>query len=241
MGNSSVALGQIISLCKEEILKRGQFCWEIIYRFLTTSGIQYEEILADELKNIFRKYFPEDIPDFDSLIRKSCGVNSLLHTQIPQAKAKIIGARNSTLTRFYGEIDLFVISLKNGEAMANSEKGSSRILHKYDINASTVIMGNNQIQNVHSQQINFDSKEINLIDLANELCKLRNFLVSKSTSPESFIEIGELAKAEIEAKKGDEKKVIESLRRVGKLTLETAKEIGVQIAATVISKSIGVS
>jgi hypothetical protein len=75
--------------------------------------------------------------------------------------------------------------------------------------------------------------------LAEELAKLRQKLKEETTDAQNDLEIGEFAAAEIAAKKGDKKTVMEHLSRVGKWTLERATDIGVAVAVSAIKTALG--
>lgn len=78
--------------------------------------------------------------------------------------------------------------------------------------------------------------------LAVELPLLREALVHRATTAEEYTAIGAIASAETGAKGGDASKVsraLSALGSAGKWVLETAREIGVQVAAEVIRGKLG--
>jgi hypothetical protein len=82
----------------------------------------------------------------------------------------------------------------------------------------------------------------NMEGLADELARLRAALLTKAQSPEDYAALGAVAGAEVAAKAGDASRVSQALSNLGsagKWALGVAKDIGVEIAAGVLAKSIG--
>lgn len=84
------------------------------------------------------------------------------------------------------------------------------------------------------------SDEINIDELSNELSKLREELKKRSSKPEEDIETGNIAKAEIEAKKGNGEKMLEYLSKSSKWALDVATEIGLKLATEILKKHTGI-
>ena len=74
--------------------------------------------------------------------------------------------------------------------------------------------------------------------LADELSRLREALLTRAQSAEHYAAIGIIASAELEAKSGEQPK-ISALGAAGRWVLETAKDIGVQIATEVVKAQVG--
>jgi hypothetical protein len=81
--------------------------------------------------------------------------------------------------------------------------------------------------------------EIDLNALATELGQLKKHLQHSASSSSDFQRLALLSEAEEQAKKRDGRKVMEVLVKVGKGALDAAKDIGTEIAAKVIAKSMG--
>lgn len=75
-------------------------------------------------------------------------------------------------------------------------------------------------------------------DLVNELTQLRLALKETATEPEHDVSIAEVAKAEIASVKGDGPIVLQHLKNAGKWVFDVALDIGVEIAAEAIKRSI---
>ena len=118
---------------------------------------------------------------------------------------------------------------------------------------STIIQGDQYINNgiagaigPHSTgTVNFHQQwtaiqnEVDLNALTSELEQLIKHLQQNASSSSDFQKLALLTEAEEHAKKHDGGKVMEVLSKVGKGALEVAKDIGTEIAAKVIAKSMG--
>jgi hypothetical protein len=76
--------------------------------------------------------------------------------------------------------------------------------------------------------------------LVNELGRLRQSFRESDPTPENDVVLGALAEAELSAAQEDGPNTRSALRRAGHRSLEIAKEIGVEVAAAAIAKSLGV-
>ena len=79
----------------------------------------------------------------------------------------------------------------------------------------------------------------NLSTLAEELATLRSALRTRSSTADQDIAVGVIAEAERAAKQGDGQTAIASLASAGKWALQVAQEIGTNLAAEVLKKSLG--
>lgn len=75
---------------------------------------------------------------------------------------------------------------------------------------------------------------IDLPTLSEQLKTLRETLQESAKSAEEFSEIGAIANAEIQAKKGNGPKALSELAKVGKWTLNVAEKIGIGVAIAAI-------
>jgi hypothetical protein len=102
------------------------------------------------------------------------------------------------------------------------------------------ITGNkNVVQNSQGVTIDQHTEGIDLEVLVQELGKLRAAIMqSDGDDVEKAIAVGEIAKAESEAKKGDESKALEYLSKTGGWVLDIAKGIGVPLAVEALKRSV---
>lgn len=94
--------------------------------------------------------------------------------------------------------------------------------------------------NIFNQIKTQSGDEIDLPSLAQELSTLRIKMRERATEPEQDEAIGAIAAAEREVKNGNGSKVLESLAKAGKWALDTAKEIGVNVAVEAIKAALGI-
>jgi hypothetical protein len=120
-------------------------------------------------------------------------------------------------------------------------------------NHSTIIQGDQYINNgiaggigPHSvgtiniqQQWTAIQNETDLNALTCELEQLRRHLQQSASSSSDYQRLALLSEAEEHAKKHDGCKALEVLSKVGKSALDVAKDIGAEIAAKVLAKSMG--
>jgi hypothetical protein len=111
----------------------------------------------------------------------------------------------------------------------------------YTINVS----GHNSRVNVGSTDNSSNTvviKSENLVALSGELARLRETIASKAREPAHYVAMGALASAELAAKEGNASKVSNALSMLGsagRWVLDTAKEIGVQLATETLKQQLG--
>jgi ribosomal protein S15P/S13E len=89
------------------------------------------------------------------------------------------------------------------------------------------------------QQWTAIQNEVDLNALTSELEQLRKHFQQSASSSSDYQKLALLSEAEEHAKKHDGSKAMEVLSKVGKGALDVAKDIGTEIAAKVIAKSMG--
>lgn len=92
--------------------------------------------------------------------------------------------------------------------------------------------------NVQQQWASIQS-EVDFNVLIGELEQLRKHLQQSASSSSDYQQLAVLSEAEEHAKKHNGGKAMEVLSKVGKSALDVAKDIGTEIAAKVIAKSMG--
>jgi len=111
----------------------------------------------------------------------------------------------------------------------------------YHVNqAGAVGPGSSASNNTFNQQVNSLPENTDYGRLSEELGALKKHLRSSAESPEQFTAIATIADAEEAAKKRDGSKIMRTLASVGKWAFDAATEIGTDIAAEVIKKSMGI-
>lgn len=92
--------------------------------------------------------------------------------------------------------------------------------------------------NYHQQWTSIQD-QVDLVALAGELEKIRSQVQKTASSRADFMQLGVLAEAEEHAEKREGSKVLETLSKAGTGLLGVAKDIGTDLAAKVIAKSLG--
>lgn len=99
--------------------------------------------------------------------------------------------------------------------------------------------------NAHAHDITFNQiwqknkGNLELSILGSELERLRSTLQHSANTAEHFSEVGAIATAEIEAKKGNGPKALEALSKAGRWSLDVAEKIGVGVAIAAIKTALG--
>jgi hypothetical protein len=112
---------------------------------------------------------------------------------------------------------------------------------KYEIQGQAGAIG----PGAHAHDFKFNqvwnqlSQDIDLSKLSDQLSELHLALKGKAKTLEQDAAAGEIANAEAAAKIGDGPKVLKHLKNAGKWTFDVARDIGVNVAAEVIKKTLG--
>jgi len=85
-----------------------------------------------------------------------------------------------------------------------------------------------------------DAVNLDVSKLAEELMLLRSAMQGEARTAEDFAELGAVASAEIEAKKGNGPTALAALSKTGKWSLAVAEKIGVKVAAAALISAIGI-
>lgn len=108
---------------------------------------------------------------------------------------------------------------------------------KYDIKAENVgAIGDR----AHAENFTQVSQPAGGGSLAADLEKLRGAMLKEASESEHYAAVANVKAAEEEAKRGDENKALEYLKKAGQWTLEIATKIGVPIAIEAIKKQTGI-
>jgi hypothetical protein len=112
---------------------------------------------------------------------------------------------------------------------------------KYEIHGQAAGVGRNvKIHTVNFNQIwNESGSSLNLAKLADDLARLRDAMAKESTSAEQFAAVGNVASAEVEARKEQGPTTLEYLSKAGRWALDVATKIGVPVAIEALKKAVG--
>lgn len=164
----------------------------------------------------------------DSLLPVFKKANVIIYTQNIYGD-KVEG--DSITAEVRGNIQQVAIGKTINQNITNNE-GVLSMRDTYINKGQTGAMGNKaQSANNTFQQ---------LLILADDLSKLKDFMRNTAYSPEQKATVDEVIRAEQAARNGDESKMMNHLKNAGKWALDAAREIGTDVAAEVIKKSLGV-
>jgi uncharacterized protein YjbI with pentapeptide repeats len=92
---------------------------------------------------------------------------------------------------------------------------------------------------VHDVTFTQNQLQVDLTKLAPELAQLLQAMKTEADTPDQYIALAEVAKAEQAAKAGDSHKVAGYLKAAGQWALDTAVKIGAPVAAEALKKVVG--
>jgi hypothetical protein len=95
------------------------------------------------------------------------------------------------------------------------------------------------VGNTFNQLWDQSGQQEKLPELAEQLKSLREAMRTREGGPEKDVALGNVASAEMAARKGDGPQVLEYLSKAGKWAFDAATDIGTHLAAAVIGKSMG--
>jgi len=128
----------------------------------------------------------------------------------------------------------------------NNLKNANTMGDKYDIQTGFGVGPNAKVEIQSVQVINYKFPEnFDFKELENELSLLKIAVSEKAikeSDPSKFQIAADVTEAELETKKEnkDKNKILQYLAKGGQWLLDTAKEIGVSVAAEIIQKSMGI-
>ena len=138
------------------------------------------------------------------------------------------------------QIATIIEKLEGNVLIHQSVEGATNMTgdHIHDIKQSVIATGKSKASGKITN-VTLNESGIKLDQLAEELSELRTHMRKVSSEPDHDIALGCIAAAEAAAKNSDETGVLDKLKSAGKWALQCAKDIGVNVAATAISKSLG--
>lgn len=111
----------------------------------------------------------------------------------------------------------------------------------YNVNQAGAVGPNSSAQNNTFTQNNLQLDDgFNFEVLLGELQKLKKAMKSSAENPEEFSSVTEIAYAEVAAEKKEGNKVVQHLLKAGRFALQTAKDVGVELVASIIAKHTGI-
>jgi hypothetical protein len=195
----------------------------------------------EKISDLLQHYLNETTKRISKLELKSKAVSNFdLSTLISDAedlvepgwRDSLINAMERTRLSIKRKIENFITN--------NISIGEYYMGDNYKVGQAGAVGPNSKAENVQLNQVlNQYSAGINLEKLLPELEILRQALKEAAKTAEDDTAIGEVAQAEVAAKKGEGSTVIEHLKKAGKWALGIAEKIGTTIAAEAIKHALG--
>ncbi len=191
---SGMTIKRVTDLCIETTKNRAQLVWQTLFRFITTTGISYSKDLSKELKGLVAFHLPEKLEDLKSHIKQIAEIAGSPN-QFEKNRQELDSARNQALAKVETEIDLFVLSLKEKEAVGTNGTPSSTF-HFYST-VGSFQTGDSSIANV-TQHIYPEVYEKIQEVLEEVLIVLNQPDVETSSSKSELIEVVQKSQDEIQ-------------------------------------------
>jgi len=161
-----------------------------------------------------------------------------LHIDKSQLRRIVDAVRNAILK---WSLKLEKDGILGGDMIFSTEEKQTASSATYHIENFIGAGANVQIQRgtiESTQSITIDA-DFDLGKLGDELAALREEMKKQATTPEQDAEVGEIASAELAAKKGDRRSAFERLARAGKWSLEVAEKIGTSLTVAYLKATMG--
>jgi hypothetical protein len=227
------------------------------------SEFRQRKLTTDDLRNTYKGLSPKDLKDrciaegisevdFDLAISDLTS-SDLIDTgpkehvkNDPHSSVVMIGFFTSKNEYSYltenGYREAVRLESNGSQKRWSSQEGYATIIHGDQFNnfGQVAAMGTLSVGTINlQQQWTAIQNEVDLNALTCELEQLRRHLQQNASSSSDYQRLALLSEAEEHAKKHDGSKALEVLSKVGKGALDVAKDIGTEIAAKVIAKSMG--
>lgn len=232
---------------QEVVIQRGMQTMETLYGNNEDgrSMAGYDEELAEEILAALNKSFPYPIttaelkhalgtePSDDALLTAldALQLQGWISGKYLRLQRRLIAVANIQITaegrrKLEGHVAQSGAPVIHGDQINNY--GQAGALGRY---ATGMIN--------YRQQWTAIEDEVDLVALARELEQMRRQIQKSASSRSDFVQLGVLAEAEEHAEKREGSKTLETLSKAGMGLLGVAKDIGTDLAAKVIAKSLG--
>ena len=196
---SSEMISCISDLCIVAVKNRAQLIWQVLFRFITTTGISYSEELSEELKSLVASNLPKELIDLRGYINDTAG-------------EELDIARNQAIKKVGTEIDLFIQSLRKKAAEQKNES-SSTIFNIYSP-VGSIQTGDGSIANI-TQNIDTEVKEQIRKALEEIILTLNQSELEISCPKNELIEVVQESQDELQKEKPNTTRLKSLLTTVG--------------------------
>lgn len=166
MSRSGNMIVGVQAVCVSAVNTRADLIWNILHRGITTIGIQYEDDVEQQLRDVVEKFLPENMRGLSTRVAQvaqQIGMADITN-RIPD---EVTDARRAALAKVFSEIKLFVMTLKKSPPV-DAYTPQFNIYHS---TIGAVQTGHQSVANINLQ-LNAVSREslIKVLDeIANEL------------------------------------------------------------------------
>lgn len=117
--------------CVRVVKRRAEIVSQILHKSIQAVAVEYEDGLAQQLKEFVEPYFPEHMNGLRSRVLIAAKEAGLPDGAINSKPDEVFNARRAMLTKIKSEIDLFVLSLKkDSEAKTPSRVQMTDYVHQ---------------------------------------------------------------------------------------------------------------
>jgi hypothetical protein len=176
---------RVVEICSAATADRAQFAWRSLRNIIAASGIAYYDGLADDLKTFLLDFFPEELDVNGYVVQESQFVTN--DGMLNEMKTRMGAARSAAVARARGDIDLYVLSLKNSRASSEKLPGMTTVHVHPHAAVGAIQMGAGSTAHV-TQNIDAQSKA----QVLEALAKVEESLTRiESLTPEAKSDVAE--------------------------------------------------
>jgi hypothetical protein len=234
VSGSGFALFRKIAVYFDHYKELAGAVWAEMLRVFDETDIRSDPDLPGSLKQKFDNYM--SIPA--QRTRSSMVAVSLMGHAMP--KETFDSVFEETRTKYHAEIELRCRRAAGKNQAMQISIGELNMGDNYTASQVGALGPQAHAHNMSFHQVSAHQLgQIDMRTLAVELAALRHEMGQAATEPEQAITIGQIAAAEIAAKRGDLSSVVCQLKSAGKWAFDVATKIGVNVASEAIKKSMG--
>jgi hypothetical protein len=232
---------------QEAVIRRGMQTMQTLYGDSGEDRAMagYDQELAEEVLVALNQSFPYPITTAE--LKHALGTepsDDALLTALDalQLQGWIGGKYLRSQRRLIAIANIQITAEGRKELEGHSERNTSAVIHGDQINnyGQAGALGRYATGTInYQQQWTTIQDQVDLGALARELEQLRAQVQKSASTRSDFMQLGVLAEAEEHAEKREGSKVLEILSKAGTGLLSVAKDIGADLAAKVIAKSLG--
>jgi hypothetical protein len=232
---------------QEAVIMRGMETMQTLYGNSEEdhSMTRYDEELAEEVLAALNKSFP--YPMTTAELKHALGTepsDDVLLTALDalQLQGWVSGKYLRSQRRLVAMANIQITAEGRRRLEGHEDRSAAPVIHGDQINnyGQAGALGRYATGTInYQQQWTAIEDQVDLVTLARELEQIRVQVQKNASSRSDFAQLGVLAEAEEHAEKHEGSKILETLSKAGTGLLGVAKDIGTDLAAKVIAKSLG--